>query len=69
MKYTIYEFKFGQILKRCYAQTIDKGFSNNPEFKAIGVARTKKEAENIIEELGGANNNNLKINKKVVDKY
>lgn len=56
MKYTIYEFKFGEELKRCYVQTIDKYFRNSPHFTAITTAKTKKEAEKIIEDLGGANN-------------
>lgn len=56
MKYTIYEFKLGEELKRCYVQTIDKYFRNSPEFTPVATAKTKKEAENIIEELGGANN-------------
>lgn len=56
MKYTIYEFKFGDVLKRCYVQTIDKYFKNSAEFTAVATAKTKKEAERIIENLGGANN-------------
>lgn len=56
MKYTIYEFKFDGKLKRCYVQTIDKYFKNSKEFTQIATAKTKKEAERIIEDLGGANN-------------
>ena len=52
MKYTLYEFKQDRILTRCYALSTDTSFSNDPDMIIIGVARTKKEADKLIKDLG-----------------